>query len=46
MLSTQEVRNELGETAENMTDEQVVNLRGSLYTICENVIDNLYEIKE
>ena len=40
MLSIEECRRDLGESAEGMSDERVAEFRDTLYTIVENIIDD------
>ena len=39
MLSLEECRKILGVSAAEMTDEQLIEVRDSLYSLCESVLD-------
>lgn len=41
MISIEEARKILGESANNMDDEKIKSILGFLYFVCEKVVDNL-----
>ena len=43
MLSIEDCRKLLGEDGKEMTDQRIIELRDSLQTICEKVLDKYLE---
>ena len=43
MLSIEDCRNILGENGKDMTDQRIIELRDSLQTLCEKVLDKYFE---
>ena len=46
MLSIEECRAQLGEVADTMNDQQIIQLRDAIYAIVEPIIDESFAVKE
>lgn len=45
MLSIEECRQELGDDGDDMTDEDIIQLRDAMYQFIEPIVDSCFEQK-
>ena len=45
LLTVEECREVLGESAKDLTDQQISDLRDSLYGLCETVLNDHYGLE-
>lgn len=45
MLTIEECRQSLGDAANDLTDEQIENLRDALYGLCDSVLNQQFSLE-